>query len=95
MKVIIRYLLKLFRTICGGLTIEIMLMMNMKKKKVINANKIFKLDECVICSNKPPNILFCNCGYIPICRECDETEPLNKCPVCKIDATIKRHIFLN
>ena len=33
----------------------------------INATKSFKSDECVICLNKPPNILFCNCGHMSIC----------------------------
>ena len=31
-------------------------------KKIINVEKTFKEDKCVICLTNPPNILFCNCG---------------------------------
>ena len=37
----------------------------------INTDKSFKSDVCVICVSIPPNVLFCNCGHIPICEECD------------------------
>ena len=63
-----------------------------EKDKQINTNKIFKSDECVICLNNPLNILFCNCGHIPICAECDDMKTLNNCPVCKTENTIKRII---
>ena len=59
---------------------------------VINTIKSFKLDESVICLNKPPNILFCNCGHISIRVECNEVKPLNICPVCKTNNSIKRMI---
>ena len=42
------------------------------QNKRINLEKKFKLNECLICLNKPPNVLFCNCGHIAICVECDE-----------------------
>ena len=57
----------------------------------VNTEKSFKLNECVICL-KPPNVLFCNCGHIPICEECDKTKSLNACPVCRTENTIKRTI---
>ena len=38
--------------------------------------------------NKPPNVLFCNCGHIPICVECDEVKGLEVCPVCKNESYI-------
>ena len=63
-----------------------------EEEQVINADKIFKSDECVICFNKPPNILFCNWGHTPICGECKEMKPLNICPVCKTSNSIKRVI---
>ena len=63
---------------------------NLERK--INASKTFKSDECVICLTNPPNVLFCNCGHIAICVECDETKSLLNCPVCKTENTIKRTI---
>ena len=57
-----------------------------------NGNKSFKSDECVICLTNPPNVLFCNCGHIAICTECDKVKSLNICPVCKTENTIKRNI---
>ena len=58
-------------------------------KKQINTTKSFKSDGCLICLTNPPNVLFCNCGHIPICEECDKTKSLKVCPVCKTENTIK------
>ena len=55
-----------------------------------NTNKIFKSDRCVKCLIFSPNILFCNCGHVPICVECEEMEPLKICPTCKTYHYIKR-----
>ena len=38
-----------------------------ERNKQINTDKIFKSHKCVICLSNPPNVLFCNCGHIPIC----------------------------
>ena len=66
---------------------------NNNKKKIINANKIFKEDECVICLTNPPNILFCNCGHLCVCEECSKTgKSLEKCPICKTENTNLRII---
>ena len=62
------------------------------KEEQINTIKSLKSDECVICLNKAPNILFCNCGHIPICGECEEMKPLDICPICKTRNSIKRII---
>ena len=62
-------------------------------KKIINSEKNFKEDECVICLTNPPNILFCNCGHVALCVECSKTgESLEKCPICKTENTILRII---
>ena len=42
----------------------------------INADQTFKSDECVICLTNLPNVLFCNCGHIAICVECDRVKSL-------------------
>ena len=63
-----------------------------EEESIINTDKSFKSDECVICLTNPPNVLFCNCGHIAICTECDKVKSLNICPVCKTENTIKRTI---
>ena len=62
-------------------------------KKIINVEKTFKEDKCVICLTNPPNILFCNCGHQVLCEECSKTgESLEKCPICKTENTNLRII---
>ena len=62
--------------------------------KQINTDKIFTSDECVISLTNPPNVLFCNCGHLCICVECDKTKSLKNCPICKIESKIKKFIDL-
>ena len=57
----------------------------------INGDQTFKSDECVICITNSP-VLFCNCGHLCVCVECDKVKSLNTCQVCKIEITIKRNI---
>ena len=60
-------------------------------KQIINAEKTFKEDKCVICLTNPPNILFCNCGHQVLCVECNKTrESVENCPICKTENTILR-----
>ena len=63
-----------------------------KRNKQINTVKTFKSDECVICLTNSPNVLFCNCGHLCLCEECEELKSLVVCPVCKTENTIKRTI---
>ena len=60
--------------------------------KNININKTFKLDECVICMEYIPNVLFCECGHICLCEKCIEIKQFDRCPICKTDITILRII---
>ena len=46
------------------------------EEQILNIGKTFKSDECVICLTNPSNVLFCNCGHIPICVECDTVKSL-------------------
>jgi hypothetical protein len=44
--------------------------------------KTFKSDECVICMEDKPNILFLKCGHICTCSgNCSDN--LSKCPICR------------
>ena len=58
----------------------------------INAEKTFKIDECVVCMECKPTVLFCDCGHICLCEKCIEIKQLNRCPICKTDITILRII---
>ena len=60
------------------------------KPKIINSSQSFKSKECVICLSNPPNVLFCNCGHLCLCSECEKLKISNKCPICKIENEIIR-----
>ena len=57
---------------------------------IINSSQSFKSNECVICLTNPPNVLFCNCGHLCLCSECERKKISNKCPMCKIGNMIIR-----
>ena len=61
-------------------------------KNIINLSQTFKTDECVICLTNPPHVLYCNCGHLCICKECDKIKTLSSCPVCKTENKILRLI---
>ena len=61
-------------------------------KKSINSIQTFKTGYCVICLTKPPQVLFCNCGHLCVCTECNKMETLETCPICKTENTILRVI---
>ena len=63
-----------------------------ESEEKINSSQSFKSDECVICLTNQPNILFCNCGHICICKECGKRIKNKECPVCKTKNTILRLI---
>ena len=49
----------------------------------INTNKTFKTEECLICTENKPNVLFCGCGHLSMCEKCLRYYESYKCPVCK------------
>ena len=61
-------------------------------KKPINSIQTFKTGDCVICLTNPPQVLFCNCGHLCLCVECNKMKTLKTCPVCKTENTILRVI---
>ena len=61
-----------------------------REVKIINSSQSFKSVECVICLSNPPNVLFCNCGHLCLCSECEKLKISNKCPICKIENVIIR-----
>ena len=61
-----------------------------KRGKIINSSQCFKSDRCVICLTNTPNVLFCNCGHICFCSECEKLKYSNLCPICKTENKIIR-----
>ena len=49
----------------------------------INTNKTFKTEECLLCYGDKPDVLFCGCGHLCICKECIKYYESYKCPICK------------
>ena len=45
--------------------------------------KSIKKDECVICFEKTPNILYLECLHVCVCNVCDGKGRFNKCPLCR------------
>ena len=65
--------------------------MKIKKNEDINENKTFKPDTCIICVDNVPNVIYCNCGHIAICSECDKIlEHKTVCPFCTHKNKTKR-----
>ena len=62
-----------------------------KEELSINDFKTFKSDQCVICLEEEPKVLFCNCGHLCICEKC-LVHRFDNCPVCKKENTILRII---
>ena len=61
-----------------------------EEQHIINSSQCFKSEECVICLTNPPNVLFCNCGHICYCSECEKLKNSNICPICKTKNDIIR-----
>ena len=61
-----------------------------EEPRVINLFKIFKCDECIICMDDKPNILFCNCGHLCECVKCYKIKTPSICPICKMENEIIR-----
>ena len=43
----------------------------------------FKIDQCVVCMEKEPCILFIQCRHICVCLSCETEKPSLKCPCCR------------
>ena len=68
------------------LVIPIQIREEIKNGKIIDEEKTFKENECMVCLDKEPNVLFCNCGHLCVCEECRTLmSDKNKCPSCKAD----------
>ena len=43
----------------------------------------FKIDQCVICMEKEPCILFLKCKHVCVCLSCETMKPSLACPYCR------------
>jgi hypothetical protein len=53
--------------------------------------KPYKSDECCICLNDLPNIIFYQCGHQCVHQECGND--LDKCPLCRKKVSAKLNIL--
>ena len=51
--------------------------------------KTFKENQCVICLDRKPNVLFVKCKHTCVCERCEETHPSTKCPCCRTEISEK------
>ena len=64
-----------------------------KDNITMNDDKTFKTEKCMVCMNKEPNILFCNCGHICVCSTCRKSlNNKNKCVSCNIYSRFVREL---
>ena len=49
-------------------------------------------DECVICYENKPNVLYPDCFHISTCKRCEELHLINKCPLCR-EKVMKKYII--
>ena len=43
----------------------------------------FKIDQCVICMEKEPCILFLKCKHVCVCLSCETAKSSLTCPYCR------------
>ena len=53
------------------------------EEQLIPIEDHFKIDQCVICMEKEPCILFIQCRHICVCLSCETAKPSLKCPFCR------------
>ena len=61
--------------------------------------KSIKQEECVICYEAQPNVLYQDCKHISTCSECEDAGAILKCPLCRAEVKkgkikIKKKKFL-
>ena len=61
-----------------------------RNKYIVNLPKCFKSDFCIVCFTNDTNVIFCNCGHIPICKECSTIKIFTECPICRTKNEIVR-----
>lgn len=75
----------------AAVKIENVEVFNQKNDEIFTSkvSKIFPAQECVICQEKVPKILFAPCGHKCVCPECNHSYKKNNCPMCRTFLTAK------
>ena len=60
-----------------------------KEQRDIPTFKIIKTDDCVICLDNKPEIMFYDCLHCCVCSDCEKVKSSMKCPYCRKDITTK------
>ena len=60
-----------------------------KERESIQIQQSIREEECVICYENKPNVLYSDCFHISTCKRCEELHPINKCPLCREKVMIK------
>ena len=48
-------------------------------------HKSVKEDECVVCYENEPNVLYYDCRHIATCDKCESIGNITRCPICRTD----------
>ena len=54
---------------------------------LIVVKRAIEEDQCVVCYEAKPNILFLDCSHLVICEECDRKGSFRNCPMCRTPIT--------
>ena len=74
------YLVHLYEIL---VTTKFLLISDVESSSPKLVKKIFKENQCVICLDRKPNVLFVKCKHICVCNECEEAHPSTQCPCCR------------
>ena len=55
--------------------------------------KSIKEDECVVCYENKPNVLYTECLHFAVCDSCDKNGYFTKCPMCRKKINNQRILF--
>ena len=56
-------------------------------------------EDCVVCIDRAPSIMFAPCGHMCVCRACLEKNVITTCPICRsfisgtVDLVVQSHVI--
>lgn len=65
----------------------------------MGARKIFKESKCVVCQDKPPDVIFESCNHQCVCKKCFDKllrhakKYIASCPICRTEISLPEHEF--
>ena len=61
----------------------IKLIVSITSKIPYNTADAIQEEQCVVCLEAPPKVLYVECLHYIVCKSCDDTGEFNKCPKCR------------